>query len=289
VSRRIAFITFDQLPELDPDDRLAADELAARGVDVVPAIWDDPHVDWTGFDVAIVRSAWDYHLKLPAFLTWLAARESEGLTLWNSADTIRWNLDKKYLLRLEREGVAIIPTLLIGAGQACDLAGLMDERGWDAVVVKPVFSASAHDTYRITRAEAEPRQDLIDELLRTREIFIQPYMHTIAEEGEWSLLFFNGRFSHALLKRPQEGDFRVQLEYGGSLHALEMPAGLIAQAERVLARVREPWLYARVDGVLEKGQFLLMELEMLEPLLYLATDSGAPARFAEAIIERVDS
>lgn len=287
--RTIAFVTFDQLPKLDPDDQLAVAVLATRGVRVVPAVWDDASIDWTAFDALIIRSAWDYHLKLPAFLAWLEAREHEGAVIWNSAATLRWNMDKNYLLRLAAGGASIIPTIPVRAGEPVDLPALMDSRGWEAVVVKPVFSASAHDTYLVARDDIDRHEGTIAGLARSRDLFIQPYMEEIAGEGEWSLLFFNGRFSHALVKKPQHGDFRVQLEYGGSLRLSKPPAALRAEAEQILAQVREPWLYARVDGVRANGHFLLMELEMLEPLLYLATDSDAPARFAEAIIERLRS
>jgi hypothetical protein len=158
----------------------------------------------------------------------------------------------------------------------------MRERGWRRAVVKPSVSAAADLTIRVE--QGQPLPDLAP--LRARgEVLVQPYLTEIEQAGEWSFVFFSGRFSHSLVKRPRAGDFRVQEQFGGLHAAQEPPPWLLQQAERALRAAPGPTLYARVDGCVVGGQFLVMELELLEPSLFLALDPGAPERFAAALAE----
>jgi glutathione synthase/RimK-type ligase-like ATP-grasp enzyme len=281
--RRVAFLTSSRLPELAADDLLAGAALRAVGIDVEPAVWDSPAVRWERYDAVVVRSCWDYYLRPDDFLRFLACLEALGVPLWNPAGLLRWNLDKRYLRDLAAQGVPVLPTVWIDEGPAPDLASLMAERGWEEAVVKPTISANGHATWRVSRSAAPGRQADFASLAAGGGAMIQPFAREVQSAGEWSVLFFGGRFSHAVLKRPRPGDFRVQSDYGGTAEAAEPPADVRRRAEEVLARVAGPWLYARVDGCVISGDFQLMELEMFEPSLFFALSPGAPERFAAAL------
>lgn len=287
-TRRIAFATYQGAPLLTPDDRLAATALASRGVEVVPAIWSARDVDWGAFDATILRSMWDYHHRVPEFRAWLGRLEQEEAACWNPASLARWNLDKRYLRDLQAAGIPTIPTAWLSASQLGDLGSVMDCHGWRDVVLKPAIGATAHRIVRISRENADAVSARSRDLVEHGDAMLQPFIAGIASHGEWSLMFFGGEFSHAVLKQAAAGDFRVQEEFGGRSTVALPPPELRAAAERILASLQQPWLYARVDGVAGAlGDFLLMELEMLEPLLFLAHDPGAADRFAEAIIRRL--
>ena len=289
--RRIAFATWDGAPGLTPDDRLALPALAAAGVDVVPAVWSDPAVDWRGFRAVVLRSTWDYHHRADEFRAWLDRLETDDVAVWNPVSLARWNMDKRYLRELAERGVSTVPTAWISGGAADAIEHVMAERGWMDAVLKPVVAATSYRTVRLrcdTVGTSEETRELLTSTLEHGEAMLQPFVPQVESEGEWSLMFFAGEYSHAVLKRPAAGDFRVQQEFGGSSLAVDAPRALRASARRVLDAVEQPWLYARVDGVRDAdGQLLLMELEMLEPLLFLAQHPDAPARFARAIHDAI--
>lgn len=283
--KRIAFATHGGLPSLSDDDRLAVAELDRLGAGVEAAVWDDPGVRWASYDRVVIRSCWDYHLRPGAFLDWLGQLERDGISLWNPASVIRANVDKGYLVDLAAAGVPVVPTARLERREEVDLAGLLAEHGWEEAVVKPSVSASAFRTRRVRREDAAAAQADLEEMLEASGVLVQRFLPEIQTRGEWSFIFLGGEYSHAVLKRPKTGDFRVQEELGGS-SILERPEpALVEQARAVTATIPVPWLYARVDGVEIGGVFTLMELELIEPLLFLGWDPQAPARFAEAILD----
>lgn len=280
----VAFVTSHFLSDLTADDRLAVAALAKRGVRVVPTVWNDASVDWPTFDAIVVRSTWDYHRRSQEFRGWIERLAASGARVWNPASVLRWNMQKTYLQAMEREGVPIVPTAWLRQGSAVTLGRVLDERDWREVVIKPAISATAFRTWRVSASEASEAHERLMELLDAGDVMVQPFIREIQSEGEWSMVFFSGTFSHAVRKRPHDSDFRVQAEFGGT-EAAETPSSeVLAAATRVLATVREPWLYARVDGVETERGFVLCELEMLEPTLYLGANTEAPARFADAIV-----
>jgi glutathione synthase/RimK-type ligase-like ATP-grasp enzyme len=284
IQKRIAFVTHAGLPDLAADDLLAVAELSQRSSKVVPAVWDDPGVRWPDFDSVVIRSCWDYHHRPSVFLDWLSRMESEGVPLWNPAPVVRANVDKEYLGDLAAAGIRVVPMARVEKGSAANLAAILEERGWDKAVVKPAVSASAFRTRRTSRAEAPAQQTSFEELLSLSSALVQPFLPEIQTRGEWSLIFLGGEFSHAVLKRPREGDFRVQEHLGGSSRPAVASEELIRQARAVVEKIPGPWLYARVDGVESGEGLLLMELELTEPSLFLESDPAAPGRFAEAIL-----
>ena len=286
VPRRIALTTCARLPALAPDEALLVAALAKLGIEGRAATWDDPAVDWQAFDAIVMRSAWDYHLKHDAFVAWLDARERDGRPLWNPVPLLRWNSNKRYLGDLAKRGVNVVPTRWAEEFPELSLAEIMDRAGWREVVVKPAVSATAHETFRVHRDDAAAFEDRFTQLRRDYQMQVQPLVREILGEGEWSLCFFGGEFSHAIRKRPARGDFRVQDEHGGRAMLDEPPPGLADDAKKVLAKVQWPWAYARVDCCNVDERLLLMELEMLEPTFYLDLAPGAAERLA-AVLDRL--
>jgi hypothetical protein len=287
--KKIAFVTYQKAPHLTPDDALAVAPLKELEIEVTPAIWNDPAVNWKRFDAVIVRSCWDYHRQPRQFRQWLDHLQTQQITLWNPAEIIRWNMDKKYLQELAAKGVAIPPTIWLEAESVADLFSLLNETRFAQAVIKPTISATAHQTYRTVPATARADQAKLDAVLRRSGVMIQKFVDEITTTGEWSLIFFAGKFSHAVLKRAPDGDFRVQADFGGTYHQHLPPPELIKQAEAILRLLEPPLLYARVDGVDRNGQLVLMELELIEPCLFLNIDAAAPRRFAEAIFQFMNS
>ena len=280
-----AFVTSRKVPDLTADDRLVVDALAAAGVDVTPVIWDAPDVDWPGFSAVVIRSAWDYHLKRDAYEAWLRSREEDGTNLWNPARAVLANVHKGYLDSFSRRGIPIVPTTFVRAGEGQSLRTILERERYDHVVVKPAVSANARGTWRASLASPPADHAAFDAQAAVEDVLVQPYLDEVASEGEWSLVFFGDTFSHAVLKQPARGEFRVQEHLGGGAIAAEPPAQIIEQAHAVLAKAAAPLLYARVDGIVRDGRFLLMELEINEPSLFLGLSDGSAQRFARAIKE----
>jgi len=279
---RIALATSAKHPDLAVDDRLLFKPLGERGIHADPAIWDDPARDWSSFDAVVLRSCWDYHLKSETFLRWIASLEGASVPVLNAAPLVRWNANKSYLRDLDAKGIPIVPTCWPEVGDAVRLKDKLRELGWTTAVVKPRISATAHRTHLITTDHADSAPGLFDELRSGPGVMVQKFMDGILDEGEWSLIFFGGQFSHAVLKTPKMGDFRVQNDFGGSEHPADPPTQVLQSATRIVQTVT-PTLYARVDGVVDDQQFRLMELELIEPMLFLASHPAAPSRFADAI------
>jgi glutathione synthase/RimK-type ligase-like ATP-grasp enzyme len=251
-------------------------------------IWDDESVDWTVYDAVVLRSPWDYYLKPDAFRNWINRLEQLDVPLWNPAPTLRWNLDKIYLRDLEQRGVAITPTAFPADGDR--LEDIMKTRGWKDVVLKPRVSAAGHRTTRVRQREKDRvavAQVELDMLNAEGGALVQLFLPVIQTIGEWSFIFLGGHFSHAVLKRPGAGEFRVQEQYGGTAAGGQAPAGLVDQARLVMAAVDLPWIYARVDGCDVDGRLLLMELELLEPSLFLSDGPGAAEEFARVIRDEI--
>lgn len=290
-SPRIALVTYAPDPEVQPDDLPLADALRRRGAIATAHVWDDPSVDWTEFDALVIRSTWDYFLKPDRFREWLDTREAEGTQVLNPIPAVRWNMDKRYLRDLAQRGIATVPTHWVEPGERAELAVILRDREWDEAVVKPAVSAAAHETWRTRRALASSDDARLHTLGAKGALLVQPFLPEIERDGEWSLLFFAGRYSHSARKRPRAGDFRVQSQHGGAYSAEPAPTIAVDAAQRVIAvalrllRLAPAALpYARVDGCIVDGAFLLMELEIIEPSLYFGQSPAAAERCAEALL-----
>jgi hypothetical protein len=283
----IAFATSRDYPTLTESDRQVQAELLRLGVESRPAIWDDPAQQWNSYDLVVIRSCWDYHKQPEIFRAWLARLAREGVALWNPPELVQWNMDKRYLRDLAGRGVSVVPTAWLERGDAVTLGDVLTARGWDEVVVKPAISATAYRTWRVTRNDAAAHEGEFRAQLDEMDLLVQPFLAEITTAGEWSLIYFAGEFSHALRKLPQAGDFRVQEDHGGVTMPATPDAALLRQSRLPLAALSQPYLYARVDGVVVNGAFQLMELELIEPSLYTSLVPGASARFAAAIMRKL--
>ena len=291
----IALATYAALPGCAADEQPLIECLAALGVHARPAVWDDASVPWHEYDGVVVRSCWDYHLRHDDFFSWVDRVTAAGVPIWNSPAVLRWSSRKTYLHDLEIGGVRTVPTVWLLADNAraktASLATLLTGTGWERAVVKPIISASAHDTWSVTIDEARDDAGEWDARLRALiarpGAMVQPFVQEVESDGEWSLQFFGGVFSHAVRKYAALGDFRVTREWGGWHETVTPPPNVIRQAEGALRFAPGESVYARVDGFIVNGDFMLTELELLEPSLFLDADPAAPMRFAQAIAHRI--
>jgi hypothetical protein len=280
----VALVTYARLPDLYHDDRLLLEALRARGVDAGAAIWDDPSFDWSRPQLSVIRSTWDYHERHAEFMAW-AEHAASVSQLWNPIGALRWNTHKGYLRDLAGRGVPVVPTVWLDAGTTAYLQTLLDINGWKRAVLKPAVSASAYKTMIVDSDNLNDAQGMADELLPFRDLMLQPYMASVDTHGERSLAFIDGEFTHAI-RRPSvlsDPEYAV-----GKYVAVEPADDEPAFGAEVLRAAGFPTLYARVDVVRDgEGKLCLMELELVEPSLWLAHSPTAVDRFARGIIARL--
>ena len=286
---RCAFLTLDDPSGYTVDDHLAVAPLARLGWSVDDVPWRRPNVDWEKYDAVVIRSTWDYAKDPDAFLDVLTVIARSGARLFNPLDLVTWNIRKTYLRDLASRGVSIVPTVWrerLGRGELHDV---IDEVGADEIVVKPVIGASARGAFRVSKSASVEEVGVIEAWYADRALLAQPFVRAISTEGEFSLFYFDGAFSHAIRKKPKPADYRVQEEHGGSNVAVRATPELLGSGARVLTSLDVTPLYARVDFVRANDAtgYWLMELELIEPSLYLRMDAEAPERFAVALHERV--
>ncbi|HVG06942.1 MAG TPA: hypothetical protein VNM67_04500 [Thermoanaerobaculia bacterium] len=270
--RTCAFLTTDDLAGYVTDDKLAEGPMAELGWAVEHVPWRQRD-GWERYEAVVIRSTWDYHKHPEEFLAVLEEIGRSGTRLANPLELVRWNARKTYLRDLEARGLPVVPTVWDRS--------LFGELDADEIVIKPVISASAFHTYRLRRGDRW--SDEMEAAFAGREVMAQPFLRSIVEEGEYSLFYFGGGLSHAVLKSPKEADFRVQEEHGGLIEPIGPPGFLAELGQRIVESLPVPPLYARVDlARLDSGGYALMELELIEPSLYFRTDPESPRRFARA-------
>jgi glutathione synthase/RimK-type ligase-like ATP-grasp enzyme len=281
----LIFATCDQQPLATDDDHVLADALKARGVTVTPIPWTeiDPYAVVDSPPI-LLRSTWDYHRMPTLFITWLQALEDSGRTIWNPAAVARGNVDKVYLKALETGGIAIPKTRWVDQIDNSEIDRLMSDEGWSRAVLKPRIAATAYGTFLVERGPALSDDDLAP--ARRSGALLQEVVPEVIERGETSLVYFDGVFSHAVLNRAKDGDFRVQSDFGGRGELVDPPSELTAFAESVLGRM-PACLFARVDVVESRNGPLLMELELIEPELYFLMVPDAATRMAQLLVDRM--
>lgn len=275
----------DDLGHYVADDELAIPPLRELGWDVQTISWRDKTVDWNDFEIVVIRTPWDYQRDPAAFLDVLRTIDASSARLENAIETVEWNLNKKYLRDLETKGVNIVPTIWKDKGiSEADVREWLAHFNTAEVVIKPTVSATAEFTYRLKGFDPE-----LTDIFATREYMVQPFMPNIVSEGEFSLFYFDGKYSHTILKTPKARDFRVQEEHGGTITAVTPSLRLLETARKVFDYISPMPLYARVDFVRDaRDDFALMELELIEPALYFRMDDESPARFARALNRRMN-
>ena len=269
------------------DDQLLQAALKRHGISSVRRDWASPDVDWSQFRCAVFRTTWDYFERRHEFTAWL--NHIRGQTrLCNDAALISWNMDKHYLADLEAKGILIVPSKFIERGSTVTLHELLDESGWDEAIIKPCISGAARHTYRLNRESAAQLESVVRQLLTDESLILQPFQQSVMRHGEDALMLFNGGLTHAVRKTPKPGDFRVQDDYGGMAHPHEPSAAQIEFAQRALAACPSAPAYGRVDLVRDNhGNLAVMELELIEPELWLRNHPPAATAFAAAIAKLV--
>ena len=265
------------------DDALLQAALSELGFTSVRVDWADPNVDWTQFRCAVFRTTWDYFERFAEFTAWLEriARETR---LVNAAHTIWWNLDKHYLADLETRGVPVVPSVYLEPGDGSSLPELLDRHQWTEAVLKPCVSGAARHTYRVNAANAESLQREIASLLDSESFVLQPFVADITINGEYTLMVIDGEVTHAVQKVPKSGDFRVQDDHGGTWTPYSPSEEQVAFAKRAMLSVTPLPQYGRVDMVRgNDGSWQIMELELIEPELWLRTKPEAATRLAAAL------
>jgi len=277
----VGLVTSALFPDLPDGDRLLLDALARRDLRATPVIWDDPGVNWQDIRVSVIRATWDYHLQRTEFLAW-AERAAALTNLWNPLAVLRWNSHKSYLRDLAARGVPVVPTLHLEAGSAFDLASAMSAAGWNQAVIKPAVSLNSYETVVVPAGKIGDGQAHIDRLLPALDLMVQPYLRSVSDYGERSLIFILHDLTHAVRRPPalenREGAFWQQAI------PVSPASEEIALAKSALDAVGARCLYARADIVRDDaGAPLLMELELVEPSLFFELAPQAVERCADAI------
>ena len=274
---KIALLGMDDMSDQISDDHLLSLALKSKGYQIEEPSWR-AQLDWSKFDAVIIRETWDYHLHINEFLPVLKEIEASGTKLLNPLNIVEWNSDKRYLKELESKGVKIVPTIFLDQLNVVDLDNSFDVFG-EKLIVKPVISANSLNTIITEEGDTEALNVFMDE-----PCIIQPFLESIHSVGEYSLYFFEGNFSHAIVKKPKAGDFRVQEDFGGTQRSIVPSEKLMQAAKEVVQYLPEGTFYARVDLLPDANEdFVLMELELIEPGMYFRFCDNAAENFANAI------
>jgi glutathione synthase/RimK-type ligase-like ATP-grasp enzyme len=283
---QIAFVTYDQLPELWKDDQLLVNYLTQKDCTVSAVVWDDAEVNWQQFDVIILRSMWDYFMKPEAFKQWIFKMEQSGVLVLNPLCVIKWNLDKNYFDDFSKKGITMPAYRICKKDEHIILKEILQDNKWSKTVVKPTISGGAYHTWITQLQNVEADEMRFAELLKNGDVIVQQFVEEIQTAGELSLVFFNKKFSHAYRKKARAGDFRVQLQFGGTEVSFHPDNALLNYAANILHGIDELLLYARVDLVItDDGHFLLMELELIEPVLSFHHHTASCENFYTALVD----
>lgn len=273
----------DYIQNVLTEDHILVTELEKHGLKVTRKCWDDPKFDWNTTKVAVFRSIWDYHKRLPEFLAWMKKVELQTEFI-NPISQIRWNLDKWYLRDIQNLGVNVVETYYIKKGEKNSLSKILKEIGWNDAILKPTVAATARHTYRINPENVHSYEELFSTLIFDEDLMLQPFQFQILEKGEISFVIIDGKFTHAVLKRAKPGDFRVQDDFGGTLNEYHPTNKEIEFAESVVTVCDPLPAYARVDVMWDnEGQLAVSEIELIEPELWFRRNAEAAGRLAEVI------
>lgn len=276
------------------EDQLVLEALKNKGLNVIRKSWDDPNFDWSTTKYALFRTTWDYFDRYAEFSEWLE-KASEQTLFINSKELIYWNIDKHYLQDLSKAGVTIPKTVFIEKGSKDSLAEAIgnakSKHGFtsDIYILKPCVSGAARHTYKFSQEEISEHEAIFKALIQEEAMMLQEFQHHIVSEGEISMMVFNGEFTHAVLKIAKKGDFRVQDDFGGTVHDYSPDETQIAFAQKVVHAAPEMPIYARVDIFKNNdGNWALAELEIFEPELWFRLNPKAADTLAKGIIETCD-
>lgn len=270
------------------EDNLVKSELEKLGLNVVRIDWADRDFDWNSTRCAVFRTTWDYFDRFPEFDAWLSRVKDKTMFI-NSIDQVRWNMDKKYLIDLKERGIQIVDTHVIYRGDARTLRELYEQMDYEDVVLKPTIAGAARHTYKLNPDNIDDHEEIFQTLIVEEDMMIQPYQYSITTKGEISMMVIAGEFTHAILKKAKPGDFRVQDDFGGTVHDYEPGFLEMEFAEKVVKACDPVPAYARVDMMWDNsGDFVLSELELIEPELWFRENMNAAKKLAREIQKRID-
>lgn len=281
---RCAFLNMDSTEDWSIDADLAFSPLADLGWHAEWLPWKTPDVDWDSWDVVYLAATWDYPDEPERFIRVLESVDQSRALLVNPLEPVRWSVRKTYLGDLANRGVSVVPTRFFERFAECPADDLYRSFDVDTVVFKPVVGANAQHAFLVPRSELERTRHDMSSVFAERPFMAQPCMDAIYDDGEYSLMYIDGEFSHAIRKVPKLGDFRVQEEHGSTITPSVPTKDMLAVSKDALSVAGEELLYARCDLVRDaQSRYRIMELELVEPSLYLRMDNAAPARFAAAL------
>ena len=265
------------------EQELLKSAFEAQGLKVDITYWDNPTYEWQETKSVLFRTIWDYFERFNEFWEWLEQVKTKT-RLINSYELIKWNIDKHYLKDISSWGIETVPTYFADKGCNMKLHEIAKRNQWKDLVIKPAISASAFKTYKILANEIQANEKLFNSLVQERNMLVQPYFETITQLGEASLMVFDGKFTHAILKKAQPGDFRVQDDFGGTVHNYIPTKAEINFAEKVFETCKTKPVYGRVDIVWDNDKnFYLSELEIIEPELWIRNYPKCAERIAVAV------
>lgn len=286
MTKRCALLSMDITDDFYVYDYMLIEPMSKYGWIAEEVSWRNESVNWDDYDVVIVRSTWDYQDAPDAFMKTMQSIDNSSAVLENSLATLEWNINKAYLKDIEEQGVRIVPTRWF---ETFDGGGIADVvRSWECeeFILKPLVSANADHTYRLTLASFQEQASILGKVFEQRPFMLQPFIHSIVTEGEYSLFYFAGEYSHSILKKPKQNDFRVQEEHGGELELVEPAKVLKELAQTTLKTLPDDPLYARLDFIRTEEGFAVMEVELIEPSLYFNMDDNSAQRFVDVFIRR---
>lgn len=279
----IALATSKKYPNLDGGETLLFDAIKTAGINVENVVWDDKSVNWGKYSHVIIRSCWDYHLRVKEFLAWVSNLEKTETIVLNRPDLIRWNSDKSYLLDLRARGITIPDTTIITEHDIAQLDDLLQQFPADTIIVKPCHGAGGYGLKQFNRRDSSIKQ-YVTELLKNSDVILQSFIPEIIN-GEISAMFFGNELSHAVIKKPQPGDYRSNYEFGGHEEPFKLDEGIKPKIIELYKQCDVDTLYARLDVVNVNGGLMLMELELIEPYLFFEYGDGSAELFVEKLIK----
>lgn len=279
--KKVVLLTMDSLEGFECYDHLLFEPLSELGWQAEEISWRKDNVNWDDFDAVIVRSTWDYQSDPQKFLLILERINRSSAVLFNDLATLKWNMNKTYLADLKKRGVDIVPTVWDKKFSFEKLLNYFNLFNREEIIIKPNISANADNTFYLKKSEIESKKEELENIFESRDFMAQPFMQSILSEGEYSFFYFGGQYSHTILKTPKPNDFRVQEEHGGLLKLVNSNTKLQNIGSGIIKKLTATPLYARVDLVRDSDDnFLLMELELIEPSLYFNMDVSAARKFA---------
>lgn len=275
---RLALLTDEHHPLLTDDDQQLPTAFSRQGIEAVPVVWSQSQ-NWIEFDCVLIRTPWDYTERFREFQDMLNTITAAGIALFPQLKILDWNMNKRYLQDLTAWGIDTTPTRVLEKYDSTLASSFFEELKTDELVVKPLIGAAGRETFRV-----KPGSEQTTRSLQGKPVLIQPFQKRVLQDGERSLVFIDGRYSHAVDKFARSGEFRVQDDHGGTVHLANPTLDEIQQARNWLSRLPWPTLYARVDTVRNTlGIPQIMELELVEPELFFRFNNTAAENFSFAV------